>query len=127
MVYRMDLAEGGKAELTVRRIEPRPGLDAGQVCEQLIGPHRSLFTILLSTPVPKRQEALGPWKAIEAAAPEVPMMARATVLPDGEAYAVTLRVTDGVIDERLYRAFDATCRSVLSMADHGRRFLQQAP
>jgi len=113
LLYRATVGPGATAEIGVWRFEPGVGLQPGEVCDRITRPYASFMYTLLVPPPPKRKENLGPWAAIEAQHPSIPMVVRAAVLPGGEAYAVSLRVEGGTLDERLYRAFTAVCDSII--------------
>jgi hypothetical protein len=127
-IYRQTLPRGGVAELIVHRHERAETIDAREICDRLVRPHTSILGTLLGRQVPVwSRENLGPWDAVQLHHPVIPMVARASVLPDEEVYAVTLRVEDGTMDDGLYRAFDTVCRSIVHHPRPGPLFLRPAP
>ena len=49
---------------------------------------------------------------VEARLPELATTVRAAAAADGIAYAVTLHILDGQLNDRVYQLFDLTCRSI---------------
>lgn len=112
IAYRTSTAAGEMAELVFRRIEAAQNLDAGEICNLLLRPHASLLLAVFAAPPIRTTEMLGPLDAVQVHYPAIPMVVRAIRLQNGSAYAVSLRVVGGPIDEPLYRSFDLACRSV---------------
>jgi len=106
------LGQAAAAELTVQRMELRPGADAIEVCYALLSPHTSLLRSLLARPPERSVEPLGDREATELRDTAIPMVVRAVVLSPGLVYAASMRVEGATLDESLYRLFDLTCRSV---------------
>ena len=71
---------------------------------------------LLGTPPAKTNATIGPLDAIELRQPNTKdggIIVRTAVLSHRRlAYSISLAVSGGPIDDRLYRVFDRTCRSV---------------
>ena len=55
---------------------------------------------------------LGPLAGTEVRVPELAMALRAAAATDGIAYAVTLHILDGQVNDRVYKLFDLACRSI---------------
>ena len=58
------------------------------------------------------KKPLGPLGGAEARLPELATTVRAAAAADGIAYAVTLHILDGQLNDRVYQLFDLTCRSI---------------
>jgi len=68
---------------------------------------------LLFGPAPTRAVGrLGDRDALEVVDPAISMALRTLVWESGWAYAVSIRVEGGPIDEKIYALFDMTCQSV---------------
>ena len=105
--------EGGmEVVLGVYRMTKMAGEDAQAVCEHVLGVfERGLPSIGGMAPVTWFDRKLGPLDAVEVWDPLLGMVIRATVLRNGEAYAMYFAV-EGPIDRNIYRVFDLACDSV---------------
>ena len=112
IAYRTPTASGGVAELVFRRVGAAPNVDAGEICNHLLRPYASVLMAVFSPPPTRSTEKLGALDAVQVHFPGIPMIVRAARFDHGTAYAVSLRVDGGPIDESLYHSFDLACRSV---------------
>lgn len=110
-VFQHRRADGPLVELIFWRLRAGDA-PAIQVARTILEKSKSWFSLLLG-PSPNRTVGpLGNRDALEVLDPAIPMVLRALVLEGGWAYAVSIRVEGGPIDEGLYALFDMTCRSV---------------
>ncbi len=112
VVFQAPTPSGGSAELVFRRFEPRPDLDADEVCNQVLRPHSSIWLAVFGSPPTRTIEKLGDLDAVQIHYPDLSLVVRAVVRPGGPGYAVSLRLENDPLEEPMYRAFDLTCRSV---------------
>lgn len=112
--YRLVSQRGGIAELAFWRVDARDGLNAVEVCDQVLQrTHLSWLRAFFPDPAPIASvEALGGIRSDQILDPTIPMVVRAVVLNGGWAYAVSLRVEGASMGQRLYRTFEATCQTI---------------
>jgi len=103
---------GADAILAVYRLDASAFADPTAVCDSVI---RSNLRLRSGDPLTARRVRLdrriGSEPAAEIALVDAGIVARALLLPSGEAYAVWLGVAGTPMDDDTYRLFDLTCLS----------------
>lgn len=103
---------GDKAILAVYRLDATGFADPTAVCESVIRSNSDLQSGDWLTGRRLRSDRrIGGNPAVEIALREMGIVARAVLLPSGEAYAVWLGVEGAPLDDNTYRLFDLTCLS----------------
>jgi hypothetical protein len=104
---------GNPATLAFWRVDRWTGDDLQAVCELILGKHGA--QVSPSTPPTERTggaATIGPTSGFELADARRTTVVRAAQLDGPQAYAVSLSVSNGVIDEHEYNLFDTACRSI---------------
>lgn len=111
--FRHKPSEVEAIELAAWRMDARGGKSARSVGERILDGGDVLGLRALFGQSPARSvQPLGGREAVESVDLSTPMIVRALVLDNGWAYAVSLRLEGGSMDENAYHLFDAVCRSV---------------
>jgi hypothetical protein len=109
------LAPGQEATLVVRRIPARTQDSAGDVCLRVLADaDRSLFSIIpfVRRAVQLTPARIGDLEGAQAIEKKTKTLVRAVVRPGGFAHAISLTLDGADLDERIYRIFESTCRTV---------------
>lgn len=105
--------QGAMVALDLWRIDDAGDEEASTVATRVLRQYALLQHGDLREPAATwSEEAFGPFEGMEAVAPQGAIVVRAAIVDRDLAFAASLSVRDGLVDDHLYRAFDLTCRSI---------------
>jgi hypothetical protein len=111
--YVSEQPTGEALELSFWRLDARDGSSATKVAERVLQ-DGDLFSFrqLFGQSAERVARKLGGRAAVELQDAGIPMLARATVLQNGWAYAVALKAMGANVAPETYHLFELACRSV---------------
>jgi len=123
--YQLVADDGDAVELIFWRLPAENAATPLTICGTVLNTAESWLTILIGKARIRAPAQLADRPGLEVISTSIPMIVRSTVLGNGWAYAVSLRIlqrpnADGPparIQEPLYRLFDLTCRAMRFRSD----------